>query len=115
MSRLLVVTLTAIMLSGCASAPQRDRNALFGAGVGAGIGALIGSASGGPPAMWAGAAIGAASGGVIGYFVRNDACYFRNRAGEIWQIPCESLPVGAHACFVGGVPDRLTPIDCRNR
>ena len=81
----LFVVLAAIMLSGCASAPERDRNMVIGAGIGAGIGALIGSASGGPPGGWAGAAIGGATGGTIGAMVGHQACYIRNKRGELWQ------------------------------
>jgi len=89
MRGLLVVMAAALMLSGCAASPQRDRNALIGAGVGAGVGALIGSAAGGPPAMWAGAAIGAVTGGVVGSLVKDQACYYRNKRGELWQVPCD--------------------------
>jgi len=107
--------LAAAVLSGCSSAPDRDRNVLVGAAAGAGVGALIGSASGGPAGMWAGAAIGAASGGVIGYFVTNNACYFRNKRGEVWQVACEDPRVRAEACFIGNGPNWLTQVDCRTR
>jgi len=114
MRGLLLVCLAAITLSGCASAPDRDRNVLIGAAAGAGIGAVIGSASSGPPGAWAGAAIGAAAGGVVGYFVRDNACYFRNKRGEIWQVPCEDTRVRAEACFVGW-PGAQNQVDCRRR
>ena len=94
MRGLVVVTLAAIMLSGCAAKPDRDRNiiagATAGATVGAGVGALIGHATGGPPAGWAGAAIGAASGAVIGAAVgsvKPKGCHYRNTRGETWQVP----------------------------
>jgi uncharacterized protein YcfJ len=89
-----LVAITAIMLSGCASAPERDRNIVIGAGVGAGVGALVGSASGVPSGAWAGAAIGAVSGGVIGSLVRREVCYLQNRRGEPWQVPCSTLTEG---------------------
>ena len=111
----LAVALAAFLLSGCASTPARDRNIIIGAGVGAGIGALIGSAAGGPATMWAGAAIGAASGGLVGALVKNEACYFRNRRGEVWQVACDDPRVHAEACFVGTGPGALTQVDCPRR
>src|SRR5664279_2543061 len=108
----LLVVLAAIMLSGCASAPERDRNMVIGAGIGAGIGALIGSASGGPPGGWAGAAIGAAAGGAVGSLIKDNACYIRNRRGEIWRVPCTDQRVRAKACFVGTAPSTLTEVPC---
>jgi hypothetical protein len=115
MRSILVVTLAAIMLSGCASMSDRDRNILVGAGVGAGVGALIGSASAGPPGGWTGAAIGGATGGLIGSLIEPEACYFRNRRGEIWQIPCEDTRVRAEACFVGTRFGGLREVSCRRR
>lgn len=114
MRGLLVAILAATMLSGCAAAPERERNMLIGAGVGAGVGALIGSASG-PPGMWTGAVIGAASGGVIGYFVKNNACYFRNKRGEVWQVACEDPRVKAEGCFVGNSTSNLSEVPCGRR
>jgi len=110
-----VVAMAAIMLSGCASAPERDRNIMIGAGVGAGVGALIGSATGGPPGGWAGAAIGAVSGGVIGSLVRHEACYIRNRRGELWQVPCHDPRIRSEACFVGNSPGGLSEVPCGRR
>lgn len=88
MRRFLVLALGALLLSGCASVPERDRNTLIGAGVGAGVGALIGSASAGPPGAWTGAVIGGVTGGVIGYLVRPEGCFMRDRNGVLWQVQC---------------------------
>ena len=116
MRRLLVVALATILLSGCASLPDRDNHILIGSGLGAGVGALIGSASGGPPGGWAGAAIGSASGAVIGSLVKHKACYFRNKRGELWQIPCEDPRVKyAEACFVGNWLGGYTEVSCKRR
>ena len=89
MRGLFVAICLAIVLSGCAGAPPEQRNALIGATLGAGVGAAIGSVTGGPPGAWTGAAIGFAAGGLIGYIIRPEGCYFRNRRGELWQVPCE--------------------------
>ena len=110
MRGILAVLFASCLLAGCSSTPQRDRNIVAGAAVGAGLGALIGSASGGPPTMWAGAAIGAVSGGLIGSLIRGDACYYTNRRGEVWQVPCNSR-VFAKACAVADDPD--TRVECR--
>jgi YMGG-like Gly-zipper len=101
MTRLLAVLVAAFMLSACASLPERESNILIGTGVGAGVGALIGSTYG-PQGGWTGAAIGGAVGGLIGSVIRPGACYFRNRRGEIWQIPCEYPDTKPTACFVSG-------------
>jgi hypothetical protein len=111
----LLIVVMALLLSGCASAPQRDRNMLIGAGFGAAAGALIGSAAGGPPAAWAGAAIGAVSGGVIGSLVKDHGCYIRNKRGELWQVPCDGPRVRAEACFVSGGLADMTQVDCTHR
>ena len=115
MLRFLVVALAAILLSGCASMPDRDRNILIGAGVGAGVGALIGSASGGPAGAGVGAAIGGASGGVIASLIRPEGCYIRNRRGELWQVPCHGRTVRASACFVGNEISGLRQVPCSYR
>ena len=112
MRGLIVGALAATMLSGCASMPDQDRVILAGAAVGAGVGALIGSASGGPPGGWAGAAIGAAAGGAVGALIKDNACYIRNRRGEIWRVPCTDQRVRAAACFVGTAPHTLTEVSC---
>ncbi len=112
MRRLIALLCLAVVLSGCAAAPEQQRNALLGAGVGAGVGALIGSAAGGPPGGWAGAAIGAATGGVIGYLIRPEGCYFRNARGELWQDPCEEARTRAEACFYGRGPDGIEQVEC---
>jgi hypothetical protein len=113
MRKFVVVLFAAILLSGCGSLPDQQRNTLIGTGVGAGIGALVGSATGGGPgAIAVGAAIGGAAGGIIGYYAGPDHCYFRNQRGEIWQVPCEDLRVRAKACFVGRQPGGLKEVDC---
>lgn len=92
--------------------PDQDRNILAGATVGAGVGALIGSASGGPPGGWAGAAIGAAAGGAVGSLIKDNACYIRNRRGEIWQVPCEDQRIRATGCLVGSFSGTLNEVPC---
>ncbi len=114
MMKVLTVALAAILLSSCVGMPDRDRNTLAGIGAGAGVGALIGTA-GGPAGTWIGAASGAAAGGVIASLIRPDACYFRNRRGELWQVPCDGPVVGAEACYVGNRDSRLQPVPCRRR
>ena len=112
MRGILVVAMAAIFLSGCAAAPERDRNAMIGAGVGAGVGALVGSASAGPAGGWAGAAIGAVSGGVVGSLIRRDACYIRSRRGELWQVPCDAPRSRSDVCYVGNSPWNATQVTC---
>src|SRR5262249_117594 len=80
MRGLIAVICTALLLAGCGSAPQEQRNALLGAAVGAGVGAAIGSATGN---TLAGAAVGGVVGGVVGYLIRPEGCYFRNNRGEL--------------------------------
>src|SRR5690348_9001320 len=95
----IIAVCAAALLSGCGSMPDQQRNTLIGIGVGAGVGALIGSAvATGGGSIAAGAAIGGVTGGVIGSLIRPDACYFTNRRGELWQIPCGHRPLGAVAC-----------------
>jgi hypothetical protein len=108
-----VGALAATTLVGCASSPDQTRYMLGGAAVGAGIGAVIGTASAGPPGGWAGAGIGAAAGGAIGAIIKDQACYIRNRQGEIWQVPCTDNRVMAKACFVGNAFGALTEVPCR--
>ena len=112
MRGVVVATMAALFLSGCAGAPERDRNIMIGAGVGAGVGAIVGSASGGPAGGWAGAAIGAVSGGVVGSFVRREACYIRSRHGEMWQVPCGAPRSRSELCFVGNSPWNVTQVPC---
>ena len=96
--------------------PERDRNMLIGIGVGAGVGALIGSAvATGGGSIAAGAAIGGVTGGVIGSLIQRDACYFTNRRGELWQVPCGYHPVAAVACFYGKGPYMVEPVACPPR
>ena len=106
----LAIISAAILLSGCAATPERDRNIALGIGIGAGAGALIGSATAGPTGVWPGAAIGGAAGGLIGSLIRNEACYLRNNRGELWQVPCDGPRVKAHGCFIG--PDGATQGNC---
>ena len=115
MLKLIGIAAAALLLAGCASMPDRDRNTLIGAGVGAGVGAAVGSASGGPAGTLTGAAIGAVTGGVVGYIITPEACYFRNKRGEIWQVPCEDRRVRAAACFVGHAPYDLRQVSCTYR
>lgn len=111
----IIAVCTATLLSGCGSMPDQQRNTLIGIGVGAGVGALIGSAvATGGGSIAAGAAIGGVTGGVIGSLIRPDACYFTNRRGELWQIPCGHRPAGAVACFYGKGPGSLEQVDCRS-
>lgn len=112
----LVVICAAILLSGCGAMPEQQRNTLIGIGVGAGVGALVGSAvATGPGAIAAGAVIGGATGGVIGSLIKPDACYFTNRRGELWQIPCGFRPPGAIACFYGKGPGAVEQVPCPSR
>jgi len=104
-----------ILLAGCASMPDETRNVLIGAGVGAGVGALVASAvATGGGSIVAGAAIGGATGGVVASLIKPNACYFTNRRGELWQIPCGYMPKTAVACFYGRAPGWLDEIDCRS-
>jgi hypothetical protein len=112
MFRFIAIASMVVLLAGCGSMPDRDRNALIGAGVGAGVGAAIGSTHGN---LLAGIAIGAVTGGVIGYIVTPEACYFRNKLGEIWQVPCEDRRIRAAACFIGHAPYNLQQVSCTGR
>ena len=95
--------------------PYEQRNTLIGFGLGAGTGALVASAvATGGGSIAAGAIIGAATGATIGSLIKPDACYFSNRRGELWQIPCEYRPASAVACFYGRGPGSLEVIDCRS-
>ena len=111
-ARLVAIGMGALLLSGCAAAPDLERNTLIGVGAGAGVGALVGLAAGGPTAAWIGAAVGGAAGGVIGYLVRPDGCYFRNQRGELWQVPCDPRITGSVTCYVGNEISGLREIRC---
>jgi hypothetical protein len=91
---------------------EQDRRTWFGAGAGAGAGALIGSAAGGP---LVGAAVGGAVGGTIAYFIRPEGCFYRNRRGEFWQVPCEDKIIGRPTCYIGNDVKGYEPVDCRRR
>lgn len=116
MRGILVALSAALLLSGCGSMPDRDRNMLLGFAAGAGAGALIASAvATGGGSIAAGAAIGGVTGGVIGSMIKPDACYFTNRRGELWQIPCGYHPVAATACYYGKGPYMLEHVECPAR
>ena len=112
MRGLIAAICIAILLSGCAAAPPEQRNALIGATLGAGVGAAIGTAAGGPTGTWAGAAAGAVVGGIIGYVIRPEGCYYRNKRGELWQVPCDEARSRAEACFRGRGPDGVEQVEC---
>ncbi len=122
----LAVIFLGLALSGCAALPDYQRQALIGAGLGAGAGALIGAsivggaaAAGGPAAIAIGAAVGGAAGGIIAANLGKPACYFRNKRGEIWMVPCEDERIRREACFVGhpvaGVEQVYCPWEKRRR
>jgi uncharacterized protein YcfJ len=111
MRKLMPVVIIGVLLSGCASTPERDRNIALGIAVGGGAGALIGSAAAGPTGVWPGAAIGAATGGLIGALVKDETCYIRNRRGETWQVACDEPRYKSQACFIGA--DGVTHGDCQ--
>ncbi|NJL50178.1 MAG: hypothetical protein HC909_00100 [Blastochloris sp.] len=70
---------------------------------------------GGPPGGWVGAGIGGATGAVLASLIEPDACYYRNRRGELWQVPCEFEVREAEACFVGRRHGELDEIPCSRR
>jgi len=111
----IIAVCAATLLSGCGSMPDQQRNTLIGFGVGAGVGALVGSAvATGGGSIAAGAIIGGVTGATIGSLIKPDACYFTNRRGELWQIPCGYRPASAVACFYGRGPGSLEEVDCRS-
>jgi hypothetical protein len=91
MRKIIVATVAASLLAGCAQT-TRERNALVGAVIGTGAGAAIGAASTGTPqGGWAGAAIGGATGGVLGYLLtppEPPRCYRVTRHGRKRVIAC---------------------------
>ena len=95
----IVAALTAIMLSGCASTPDQQKIAVLSAGGGAAAGALVGAAAAGPTGAVIGAGAGGVAGGMVGYLVTPKGCYFRNKRGELWRVPCKDRRVMAAACF----------------
>jgi hypothetical protein len=114
MRALVLVVFAVGLLSGCSSVPERDRNTAMGILAGAGVGAAIGTATSGPTGTWVGAAIGGAAGGLVGYLIRPDGCFYRNRRGELWQVPCEGKFVGNAACYVGNDIGGLRQVPCPN-
>jgi hypothetical protein len=108
----LVIASLAVVLSGCGGMTERDTVILMGTSAGAGAGALIGTAAGGP---LLGAAVGGAVGGTIAYFIRPDGCFYRNRQGEFWQVPCEQKLIGRPACYIGNEMKGYEQVDCRRR
>jgi hypothetical protein len=112
MRSLVGVSMVAVILSGCAAMPDQQKRVFVDAGIGAGVGALIGSAvATGGGAVAVGAVAGGAIGGILGAYAKPDRCYFRNRRGEVWQIPCENDRPGGQACFVGRFGN-LTKVEC---
>ena len=67
LTRIAIVFVLGVMLSGCAGMSPTEQRMLSGGAIGAGAGAAIGAATGGSPA--AGAAIGGAAGVVGGVIV----------------------------------------------
>ncbi len=109
----LVVASLAVVLAGCGGMTERDSVIFMGAGAGAGAGALIGTAATGNPLV--GAVVGGAVGGTIAYFIRPEGCFYRNREGEFWQVPCEDKLVGRPACYIGNEMMGYEQVDCRRR
>ena len=66
-TKLIVVPVLALTLSGCAGMSAREQRMLSGGAIGAGAGAAIGAITGGSPAV--GAAVGGAAGVVGGVLV----------------------------------------------
>jgi hypothetical protein len=113
MRTVFLIIIAGVFLSGCAAMPDSQRSVLAGAAIGTGVGALVGSATGtGPAAIAVGAAIGGVTGGIIGASVGSQACYFRNKRGEIWRVPCEDTRIRAEACFVGGAVGGTEQVYC---
>jgi hypothetical protein len=116
MRRGLLIALLALVLSGCAAMPERDRNVLTGSVLGAGVGALVGHAVGGPATGWLGAAVGSAAGGAIGYLIRPEGCFIHNSRDELWQVPCDDIPARAVGCYVGNTElGGVKEIECPRR
>ena len=122
MRGILLAGCPSILLSGCATTYQGpaasmsdyNRQVLTGVLAGAGAGALIASAAAtGGGTIVVASVVGGTSGGVIASMIRPHHCYFVNRRGELWQIPCEHMPAVAQACFYGAGPGLLDPIDCK--
>lgn len=104
--------MAALLLSGCASMPDHQRNSILAAGIGAGAGALIGAATGaGPVAIAVGAAAGGTAGGIIAAYAGPQGCFFRNKRGELWKVPCNDPRIKAEGCFVGS-PGSLEEVYC---
>jgi hypothetical protein len=116
MRRVLAILLLSGFLAGCGSMPERDRAFVIGTGVGAGVGAVIGSATAGPPGAWIGAGVGGGAGGAVASIIRPEACYLRNRRGELWQVPCEGRQAKlAEVCYASGWFGSLEPVPCPRR
>jgi hypothetical protein len=113
MRGLILAVCAAFFLSSCASMPDEQRNVLIGIVAGAGAGALIGSAvATGGGSIAVAAAVGGATGGAIASMIKPNYCYFLNRRGELWQVPCSHPPAWAQACFYGTGPGMLQAVDC---
>jgi hypothetical protein len=106
------VVMAALLLSGCASMSDHQRNSIAAAAAGAGLGAAIGFATAGTGvAIAAGAVAGGATAGVLAGYATPQGCFFRNKRGELWKVPCEDPRIKAEACFTGS-PGALTEVHC---
>jgi hypothetical protein len=90
MTKVAIVVLAALLVSGCAYSSRLERNmatgALFGAGTGAVIGGLARGTLGGAVA---GGVIGAAAGGLIGAAVTQPRrCWIRTPSGNLRRGWC---------------------------
>lgn len=90
MKRLLVVSVCGVLLAGCVtnSESQRDRM-LIGGGLGAAAGATLGAAAGSTAgAAVAGAALGAIGGGLVGIVTTPRNCIARDKDGTPYKVRC---------------------------
>lgn len=73
-TRLLISSVLALMLAGCASMSPGEQRLLSGGAIGAGAGAAIGAIAGGNPAVGAaiGGAAGVAGGAIINQMKENE-------------------------------------------
>jgi outer membrane protein OmpA-like peptidoglycan-associated protein len=60
------ITLTAVIISGCANMTETQKGTAQGAGIGAGVGAVVGAVTGGTEGAVIGATVGAVAGGIAG-------------------------------------------------
>lgn len=85
MSRIVILSLVALMAAGCTTT---ERRAGTGALIGGGAGAIIGGAAGGGSGALAGAAIGAGTGAVIGAATTPRECWGRDQWGNAIRVRC---------------------------